>query len=104
MDESALIAAAMAGRLLDCGDDSGPGVVSSAVLRRICRDGQDSIDPRGIRLQNAVLTGTLELSGLRVPFPLSFNNCQFEMPPSLTGADLHALTITRSTLPGLLAN
>lgn len=104
MDESALIAAARAGRLVDCGDDAGPGVVDSDVVRRICRTESAAIDPRGLRLQNAVLTGTLDLSGMRVSFPLSFNNCQFDMPLSLAGAELHALTITRSTLPGLLAN
>ena len=104
MDESALIAAAREGRPLDCAGEQGPGQVTADVVRRICRDEAATVDPRGLILRNALITGELDLSGLRVPFPLSFHNSRFDAPVSLTGAELQALAITASNLPGLLAN
>jgi hypothetical protein len=100
MDERTLLAAAEAGDLLDCGE----GLVDADVLRRLCRHNATSIDPRGIRLRNAVVAGELDLSGICVPFPLSFDDCRFDAGLRLTGAELHSLTITHSTLPGILAN
>jgi hypothetical protein len=47
----------------------------------------------------------LDLSGLVVPFPLSFDNCEFESPLALEGAQLYELGLKGCIqLPGLLAN
>jgi hypothetical protein len=100
MDEAALIASARAGRSAECAGERIP----ADVLRRICRDEAATVDARGLRLRDAVITDELELSGLRVPFPLCFDHCRFDTPLSLAGAELQALAITDSDLPGLLAN
>lgn len=104
MDKETLIAAVRAGRVIDCDDGSGHGAVDAEVLRDLCwRPGTD-IDPRGISLRNATISGQLDLSGVNVTFPLRFDECVFDAPLLLTGAEISSLAITRSTVPGIVAN
>src|SRR5437763_11439604 len=54
----------------------------SARCRRLCcadavMNLKDQIDPRGLRLTNAIVVGCLDLAGLSVPFPLRFGGCEF---------------------------
>lgn len=50
-----------------------------------------------------MVTGSLDLSGLDVPFPLRLEDCLFDAPVNVEGAQLHELTGC-ARLPGLLAN
>ena len=61
--------------------------------------------PRGLRLADAVVVGRLDLAGLRVPFPLRFEGCEFDAAPVVEGAQLFELSLTGCPrLPGLLGN
>jgi hypothetical protein len=104
--EAEFLAAASAGHAVECGGgDSTRRPVEAALLRRCCLRLKDRIDPRGIRLQDAAIIGSLDLAGLDVPFPLRFDGCEFSSPLVVEGAQLYELVLTGCVrLPGLLAN
>ena len=103
--ESEILAAARAGQVLDCADGSGRQIVDAVLIRRCCREWKDQVDPRGLRLHRAVVAGCLDLAGMEVPFPLRFDECDFDSPPVADGAQLFELALTGcARLPGLLAN
>src|SRR5215469_5099303 len=104
--EAEFLAAASAGHAVECGDgDSARRPVEAALLRRCCLRLKDRIDPRGIRLQDAAIIGSLDLAGIDVPFPLRFDGCEFSSPLVVEGAQLYELVLTGcARLPGLLAN
>ena len=103
--EAELLTAATAGDVLVCGDDSARRCVDAALLRRCCRELRYQVDPRGVRLSGATITGRLDLAGLDVPFPLRFENCSFTEPVEVAGAQLIELALTGcDQVPGLLAN
>jgi uncharacterized protein YjbI with pentapeptide repeats len=109
IDEAELADAGHRGAVVDgMADGTGDGgkrTVRAAVLRACCRELRDRIDPRGLRLANAIVTGTLDLTGLVVPFPLRFEGCEFDAAPAVEGAQLFELALTGSPrLPGLLGN
>ncbi len=105
IDEAELLGAGQRGAVLDGMADGRRRVVQAAVLRRCCHELKDRIDPRGLRLANAVVTGELDLTGLEVPFPLRFDGCEFDAAPVVEGAQLFELSLTGSPrLPGLLGN
>ncbi|MFC4906009.1 hypothetical protein [Actinomadura gamaensis] len=56
-----------------------------------------------VRLFNARVTGRLDLSPAAVPNALILVGCEFEEPPVLDGAQMAAVTLVRSRLPGLQA-
>jgi hypothetical protein len=102
--EAELLAAAGAGRTLVCGDASTSRCVDAALLRRCCHELRDQIDPRGIWLQHAAITGSVDLAGLEVRFPLRFEACHFDAPLLAESARLSGLVLTGCALPGLQAN
>ncbi len=103
--EAELLAAAAAGQVLVCGDGGTRRPVDAALVRRCCRQLRDQVDPRGVRLRGAAVTGPLDLAGLDVPFPLRFDGCSFTAPVTVEGAQLGELALTRcDEVPGLLAN
>jgi hypothetical protein len=103
--EAELLAAATAGHVLDCGDGGRRRSVDAALLRRCCRELADQVDPRGVLLRGAAVTGCLDLAGLDVPFPLLFDGCSFTWPVKVEGARLYELILTGcDEVPGLLAN
>ncbi|HEV2253195.1 MAG TPA: hypothetical protein VGS06_08380 [Streptosporangiaceae bacterium] len=105
IDEAELLNAGQRGAALDGMADGRKRIVQAAVLRRCCHELKDRIDPRGLRLANAVVTGELDLTGLVVPFPLRFDGCEFDAAPVVEGAQLFELSLTGSPrLPGLLGN
>ena len=105
IDESELTSAGERGATVDGLAEGVKRTVDAAVLRRCCRELRDRIDPRGLRLANAIVTGCLDLTGLVVPFSLRFEACEFEAAPVLEGARLFELSLTGSPrLPGLLGN
>jgi hypothetical protein len=104
-DETELLAAGKAGRVLELGADGRRRSVDASVLRRCCHELKDQIDPRGIRLRNAMIVGTVDLAGLEVPFPLRFEDCEFDSPLLIESAQLHELALTGcARVPGILAN
>ena len=53
----------------------------------------------------AAVRGRVDLAGLTVPFPLRFEDCDFDAPLHVEGAKLRELTLTGCPrLPGLLGN
>ncbi len=102
--QAELLDACREGRVLECSEGGTRRSVSADLLRRCCRGLKDQVDPRGIRLHEAVVTGYLDLTGMDVPFPLRFDGCEFISALAVEGAVLHELTLTGSQLPGLLAN
>jgi hypothetical protein len=100
-----LLAAARAGRVLDCGDAGALGRLDAALLRRCCLELKSLIDRGGIKLRRAEITGLADLSGLELLFPLSFAECAFQEALVVEGAQLFELAVTGCMrLPGLLAN
>jgi hypothetical protein len=103
--EGELLEACQQGRVLDCADGGIRRAVDAALLRHCCHSLQAQVDPRGMRLQNAMIVGCLDLAGLDVPFPVRFEGCEFDTAPTVEGARLQELALTGCTLlPGLLAN
>jgi hypothetical protein len=66
IDEAELLSAGQRGAVLDGMADGRKRIVQAAVLRRCCHELKDRIDPRGLRLANAVVPGELDRSGLVV--------------------------------------
>ena len=104
LGEVEIVGASKDGSVLDCGDAAGPGLVGAALIRRVCYEFADQLDPRGVWLRKAAFTGSLDLTGMDVPFPLRFEDCKFESPLVLEGAQLYGIALTDCVLPGLLAN
>jgi hypothetical protein len=103
--ETELIAALRTGSVIDGEASDGPRSVPAALLRQCCHQLRDQVDPRGMRLSNLVVTGCLDLAGLTVPFPLRFDNCEFDTAPVVEGARLYELAMTGCPrLPGLFGN
>lgn len=102
--EAELLAACAGGRALDCGDGRSRRSVTAGVLRRCCDELAEQVDRRGLTLQNAAVTAPLDLSGLDIPFPLRFEECQFDAPITAEGTQAHALALLGCAFPGLVAN
>jgi hypothetical protein len=103
--EAELLAAATTGQVLVCGGGSTRRRVDAVLLRHCCRELRDQVDPRGVWLRGAAVTGALDLAGLDVPFPLRFEGCSFTAPVTVAGAQLAELALTGcDKVPGLLAN
>jgi hypothetical protein len=102
--ESELAQACRAGQELDCGGPEGRRELDGAAIRRRCL-AQDGIDPRGVRIASAIITGPVDLAGLELPFPLRFTECEFDVAPDVSGATLAELALTGCPrLPGLVGN
>jgi hypothetical protein len=93
--------AAEAGEVLDL-SRRGDNALSAKAIRALLRSG--SIDPRGVRVVGARVTGLLDLTNLQTSASLELDKCVFEEPPSLCDTELRSLTFDGSTLPGLDAS
>src|SRR5215211_2322026 len=101
-----VLAEAPSGEVVDLGDLSEKQrVVSADVIRRLCvgREAKD-VDPRGIRIKNAHIVETLDLSFSTIAHPLSFEATPFDAIPDVIGAQLPALWLEDCALPGLRAD
>ncbi|MFC5815158.1 hypothetical protein [Nonomuraea harbinensis] len=101
--EAALLRACRAGQVVRAsrGEEL---VVDADLVRKVCRRDPAEIDPRGLVIEGARITGGLDLTGMAVTFPLRFVRCVFDEPLDLDGADLHLLALDGCAVPGLLAN
>ena len=88
VSEAEVLAACGTGRILECAAGSSRRLVDAAVLRRCCDELSDQVHRHGIRLRHAEIAGSLDLSGLDIPFPLLFQECEFDSPVSIEGAEL----------------
>jgi hypothetical protein len=105
IDEAELLSALRSGLPIAGGEGGAKRTVQAALLRRCCHELKDQVDPRGLRLSNAIIAGRLDLAGLTIPFPLRFEGCEFDSAPVVEGADLFELALTGCPrLPGLLGN
>jgi hypothetical protein len=105
IDESELIKALQSGAVVDGAKNGVRRTVEAAVLRKCCHELKHQVDPRGLRVNNAVVVGCLDLAGLEVPFPLRLDGCEFDSAPVVEGAQLFELSLTSCLrLPGLLGN
>lgn len=105
VSEAEVMAACGAGQILECADGGTRRPVRAALLRRCCDELSGQIHRYGIRLRNAAIAGSLDLSGLEVRFPLIFKDCEFDSPLIVEGAQLFEIAVNGCTrLPGLLAN
>jgi hypothetical protein len=103
LDEAALFQACAAGQVVRA-QDGRELVVEAGTVRELCRRGREEIDPRGLVIEGARITGDLDLRGMEILFPLRFTRCVFEDPIDLDGADLHLLVLDGCSVPGLQAN
>ncbi|MCR3747495.1 hypothetical protein LX88_001433 [Lentzea californiensis] len=95
-----MIRAADAGEVLDL-SRRGNNVVRATVIRDLLRSG--NVDPRGLLLVGARVTGVLDLSFISTSTALQLDNCVFEEHVLMHDAELPALSFEGSTLPELRA-
>jgi hypothetical protein len=96
--------AARAGTVVEGRQDGARRTLDAAIVRRHCLEPAGQVDPHGIRIRGAIISGRLDLAAVSVLFPLVFEDCEFEQAPNLDGASLHALTFRGCSLPGLIGN
>jgi sRNA-binding regulator protein Hfq len=77
----------------------------AAVVRWLCvdRDAKGCVDPKGIQVHAAKITGPLDLFFVAVPFPLGFYHCRLTDEANLMWADLPALSFDGSWARGIAA-
>lgn len=101
--ESALLAAAEtgapAGEVADPAEADGWGPerrIRPEVLRWLCTDPAASarVAPAGLRLRGLCLTGSVDLDGTHIPFPLGFARCALTAGLHLSGAEVARLTLS----------
>ncbi|MEV6244100.1 hypothetical protein [Lentzea sp. NPDC051838] len=91
--------AAEAGEELDL-SRRGNNVLRATAIRDLLR--ADGLDPLGIRVTGARITGELDLEFVRASVPLLLDDCVFEESLSFLRTELPALSLHGSTFPGLL--
>ncbi|SDL18935.1 hypothetical protein SAMN04488074_109233 [Lentzea albidocapillata subsp. violacea] len=95
-----MIRAAESGEVLDL-SRRGNNVVRATAIRDLLRSG--IVDPRGLRVVGARVTGELNLDFISTSTALQLDDCLFEEPLSLHDTDLPALSLDGSTMPELNA-
>jgi len=77
-----------------------PEVRAEIIAAILCSESRPGTNAR-LALSGAHITGRLDLSYLRLEFPLILRECRLDEPLVLTGARLAALTLDGSQLPGM---
>jgi hypothetical protein len=103
--EKALATAFDTGAWSDAGGAGIRASVVAALLTRAPTGDVDRADGAGtaLRLRDAVLTGTLDISYRDVAVPVHLDRCRLEGAPQLTGASTRTWQCTGCELPGLEA-
>jgi hypothetical protein len=99
--ERHMIGAAMVGEPVTCAD-TGCGV-RAEVIRDLLVGRHGEVDPRGLRIVGAVVTGQLDLDGVQCGVPVRLLRCRFDEPVLARGAQLSLLSLAGSQVPGLYA-
>jgi uncharacterized protein YjbI with pentapeptide repeats len=85
--------------------DAGEGVSARELpaedIRALLLEPDLVIDPRGLRVRGALVTGILDLDNAKLPCRLVFTHCRFENAPSFEQAILPGLVLEAVALPGL---
>jgi hypothetical protein len=110
-DENKLLHAVASGEVAQCGDQAAaqndpqssdtwgqPGTVDAKVIRWLCVDPEAvrHIDPKGIRLDAAKVSGQLDLDCVTVPFPLVLRGCTIRAGVNLQRAETRFLSFEGS--------
>jgi hypothetical protein len=99
--EKALTAAFDTGGWVDAdGGEVRASVVAALLIRPADQQG---VAVPALRLRDAVVTGTLDVSYREVAVPVHFDRCRFEQVPQLTGAATRTWQCSDCELPGLEA-
>ena len=87
-------------------DDQTAPAIGARLIRFLARGGNDEypVDPYGVRLAGARITGTLTLEGCRDLRTLGLNACHFDKAPILRDAAGQIINFSGSHLPGLQAD
>jgi hypothetical protein len=88
-------------------DEWGPErEIKADLIRWLCkdRDAASAVDPRGIQIHAARITGALDLSFVSVPFALRLRRCHFTDDASLISSDLPALDLAGSRVQSVTAD
>ncbi len=93
-----------AGSLPDA--DDATRAVRADLLRFLLLGGEEGARPheKGVRVQGAWVTGTLDLEGCRIPRDIGLKKCRFEAAPILRSAIIDSLFLDGSIVPGLHAD
>jgi len=83
-----------------------PFDVDAELLRWLCTDPAaiKLVDSKGIGLQGARVSGTLDLSFAIVPFPLTFRNTRFAMGIEFPESQLVNFVLDGGNVPGIVAS
>jgi hypothetical protein len=78
-----------------------PACLPARDLRRALVYPPTNVDPVGLTIEGAQITGELNLDQATIPFPVTFSACKFAKPVSAVDARLRSLDFDRSHLCGL---
>jgi hypothetical protein len=102
--ERQLVDAAASGKVLECSQlpieklsatDDPKHTIRAELLRELLLKRCDKpLDPRGVRLRGAHITGTLDLSHVEAAVGMELQGCHFDHPVLLDGARLPWLALT----------
>jgi hypothetical protein len=79
-------------------------VIRADFLQALLTAGGDHVSPRGLLIRDAIITGTLDLKGVRGLPRLVLRRCRLEETPVFEQAELDQLELSWCALPGLCAN
>ncbi len=88
-------------------DEWGPErEIKADLIRWLCvdRDAASVVDPRGIQIYAARITGALDLAFVSVPFPLCLRRCHFTDHVNLISTDLPTLILAGSRVLSVTAD
>jgi hypothetical protein len=88
-------------------DEWGPErEIKAKLIRWLCkdRDAASAVDPKGIQVHGARITGALNLAFVSVPFPLGLCRCCFTHNANLISTDLPALNLAGSRVLSVAAD
>jgi hypothetical protein len=102
--EATMMEAAAAGR--GCVFPDLTTEIRPEALRWVCSDpdARHLVDPGGLHLENARISGPLDLGNSSVDFPLRINNCIIDGDVILAGARLNSVSLSGTTCSRLIAD